>query len=44
MPNKLRLMVTSVLSRSGYALDQAVTATEVILQQAEAPASDLMTA
>lgn len=41
---KLRLMVKSVLSRSGYPPDQAVTATELILQQAETLASELMTA
>jgi len=41
---KLRLMVKSVLSRSGYPPDEAVTATELILQQAETLASELMTA
>jgi type I restriction enzyme R subunit len=39
---RLRLMVKSVLSRNGYPPDQAATATELVLQQAEVLAADLM--
>jgi type I restriction enzyme R subunit len=41
---RLRLMVKSVLSRRGYPPDEAITATELILQQAETLASELMPA
>lgn len=41
---KLRLMVKALLARYKYPPDEAVIATELILQQAEALASELMTA
>ena len=41
---RLRLMVKSVLSRRGYPPDEAITATELILKQAETLASELMPA